>query len=57
MSVMVASAKRSLSKTKIIEEVFEINNDSRDIKWLVILCIKKKLDDIDLNGIMDMFVS
>jgi hypothetical protein len=40
-------------------ELFFINNNSRDVKWLgdSIYRKKKLLDEIDLNDIRDEFVS
>jgi hypothetical protein len=55
---MIASIERSFLKLKYFFELFKVNNDSREVNGLAILCIKKKLlDDIDLNGISDEFVS
>jgi hypothetical protein len=56
--MMIASIERSFLKLKYFFELFKVNNDSREVNGLVILCIKKKLlDDTDLNGISDEFVS
>jgi hypothetical protein len=51
--------RKKLFKTKTIEKLFEINNDSQErLNHVVTLCINKKLlDGIDINGVMDDFVS
>jgi hypothetical protein len=55
---MIASTERSFLKLKYFCELFKVNNDSREVNGLTILCIKKKsLDEIDLNCISDVFVS
>jgi hypothetical protein len=57
--MMVALAERSFLKLKYFCELFFINNNSRDVKWLgdSIYRKKKLLDEIDLNDIRDEFVS
>jgi hypothetical protein len=56
--MMVALAQRSFLKLKYFFELFLINNNSRDVKWLDDSIYRKKLlDDIDLNDIRDDFVS
>jgi hypothetical protein len=55
---MVALAERSFLKLKYFCELFLINNNSRDVKWLGDSIYQKKLlDEIDLNDIRDDFVS
>jgi hypothetical protein len=55
---MVALAERSFLKLKYFCELFLINNNSRDVKWLGDSIHRKKLlDEIDLNDIRDDFVS
>jgi hypothetical protein len=56
--MMVALAERSFLKLKYFCELFLINNNSRDVKWLGDSIYRKKLlDEIDLNDIRDDFVS
>jgi hypothetical protein len=56
--MMVALAERSFLKLKYFCELFFINNNSRDVKWLGDSIYRKKLlDEIDLNDIRDDFVS
>jgi hypothetical protein len=56
--MMVALAERSFLKLKYFCELFLINNNSRDVKWLDDSIYRKKLlDEIDLNDIRDDFVS
>jgi hypothetical protein len=56
--MMVASAERSFLKLKYFYELFMVNNNSREIKWLGDSIYRKKLlDEIDLNDIRDDFVS
>jgi hypothetical protein len=56
--MMVALAERSFLKLKYFCELFLINNNSRDVKWLGDSIYQKKLlDEIDLNDIRDDFVS
>ena len=55
--MMVASVERSFLKLKKYE-LFMVNNNSREVKWLGDSIYRKKLlDEIDLNGISDDFVS
>jgi hypothetical protein len=50
--------ERSFLKLKYFCELFLINNNSRDVKWLGDSIYRKKLlDEIDLNNIKDDFVS
>ena len=54
--MMVASVERSFLKK--IYELFMVNNNSREVKWLGDSIYQKKLsDEIDLNDISDDFVS
>ena len=56
--MMVASAERSFLKLKYFCELFMVNNNSREVKWLGDSIYRKKLlDEIDLNDISDDFVS
>ena len=56
--MMITSTERSFLKLKYFCELFKVNNDSREVNGLGILCIKKKLlDELDLNCISDNFVS
>jgi hypothetical protein len=55
---MVDSAERSFLKLKYFCELFLVNNNSRDVKWLGDSIYRKKLlDEIHLNDISDDFVS
>jgi hypothetical protein len=56
--MMVASAERSFLKLKYFFELFMVNNNLREVKWLGDSIYRKKLlDEIDLNDISDDFVS
>jgi hypothetical protein len=56
--MMVASTGRSFLKLKYFCELFMINNNSREVKWLGDSIYQKKLlDEIDLIDISDDFVS
>jgi hypothetical protein len=56
--MMVVLVERSFLKLKYFCELFLINNNSRDVKWLGDSIYRKKLlDEIDLNNIKDDFVS
>jgi hypothetical protein len=56
--MMVASAERNFLKLKYFCELFMVNNNSREVKWLDNSIYRKKLlDKIDLNDISDDFVS
>jgi hypothetical protein len=56
--MMVASAERSFLKMKYFCELFMVNNNLREVKWLGDSIYRKKLlDEIDLNDISDDFVS
>jgi hypothetical protein len=56
--MMVASAERSFLKLKYFCDIFMVNNNSREVKWLGDSIYRKKLlDEIDLNDISDDFVS
>ena len=56
--IMVASTERSFLKLKYFCELFMVNNNSREVKWLGDSIYRKKLlDEIDLNDISDDFVS
>jgi hypothetical protein len=58
MPVMVASAERSFSKLKLLKNYLRSRMTQDRLNGLTILCIEKKLlDEIDLNGIIDDFVS
>jgi hypothetical protein len=58
MSVMVASAERSFSKLKLLKNYLRSTMTQDRLNGLAILCIEKKLlDEIDLYGIIDDFVS
>jgi hypothetical protein len=55
--MMVASVERSFLKLKKYE-LFMVNNNSREVKWLGDSIYRKKLlDEIDLDDISDGFVS
>jgi hypothetical protein len=55
--VTIASAERSFSKLKLLKNYLRSTIQDR-LNGLAILCIEKKLlDEIDLNGIIDDFVS
>ena len=55
---MVASVERSFLKLKKNYELFMVNNNSREVKWLGDSMYRKKLlDEIDLDDISDDFVS
>jgi hypothetical protein len=56
--VTVASAKRSFSKLKLLRNYLRSTMTQERLNGLAILCIEKNLlDEIDLNGIIDDFVS
>jgi hypothetical protein len=56
--MMVASTERSFLKLKYFCELFMVNNNSIEVKWLADSIYRKKLlDEIDLNNISDDFVS
>jgi hypothetical protein len=58
MPVTVASAERSFSKLKLLKNYLRSTMTQDRLNGLAILCIQKKLlDEIDLNGIIDDFVS
>jgi hypothetical protein len=58
MHMMVASTERSFLKLKYFYELFMTNNNSREVKWFDYSIYRKKLlDEIDLNDIIDDFVS
>jgi hypothetical protein len=58
MPVTVASAERSFSKLKLLKKYLRSTMTQDRLNGLAILCIQKKmLDKIDLNGIIDDFVS
>jgi hypothetical protein len=58
MPVMVASAERSFSKLKLLKNYLRSTMTQDRLNGLAILCIEKKLlDEIDLIGIIDDFVS
>jgi hypothetical protein len=45
--MMVASAERSFLKLKYFCELFMVNNNSREVKWLGDSIYRKKLLDVD----------
>jgi hypothetical protein len=54
----VASAERSFSKLKLLKNYLRSTMSQERLNGLVTLCIEKKLlDDIDINSIIDDFVS
>jgi hypothetical protein len=57
--MMVASVERSFLKLIFFYELFMVNNNSREVKWLGDSIYRKKilLDEIDLDDISDDFVS
>jgi hypothetical protein len=56
--MMVALAERSFLKLKYFCELFMVNNNSREVKWLGDSIYQKKLlDEIYLNDISDDFIS
>jgi hypothetical protein len=56
--MMVASAERSFLKLKYFCELFMVNNNLREVKWLDDSIYRKKLlDEIDLNDKSDDFLS
>jgi hypothetical protein len=56
--MMVALAERSFLKLKYFCELFMVNNNSREVKWLGDSIYRKKLlDEIYLNDISDDFIS
>jgi hypothetical protein len=56
--MMVALAERSFFKLKYFCQLFMVNNNSREVKWLDDSIYRKKLlDRIDLNNISDDFLS
>jgi hypothetical protein len=58
MPVTVASAQRSFSKLKLLKNYLRLTMTQDRLNGLAILCIEKKLlDEIDIYGIIDDFVS
>jgi hypothetical protein len=58
MPVTVASAEKSFSKLKLLKNYLRSTMTQDRLNSLAILCIEKKLlDEIDLYGIIDDFVS
>jgi hypothetical protein len=58
MSVTVASVKRSFSKLKLLKNYLKSTMSQERLNGLTTLCIKKRLlDEIDINTIIDDFVS
>jgi hypothetical protein len=58
MPVTVASAERIFSKLKLLKNYLRSTMTQDRLNGLAILCIEKKLlDEIDLYGIIDDFVS
>jgi hypothetical protein len=56
--LMVTSADRSFSKLKLLKNYLRSTMTQERLNGLAILCIEKKLlDEINLNGIIDDFVS
>jgi hypothetical protein len=56
--VTVASAERSFSKLKLLKNYLRSAMSQERLNRLATLCIEKKLlDDIDINSIIDDFVS
>ena len=56
--VMVASAKRSFSKLKLLKNYLRSTMSQERLNSLTTLCIKKKLlDGIDINSIINDFAS
>jgi hypothetical protein len=56
--VIVASAERSFSKSKLLRDYLRLLMTQERLNGLTTLCIEKKLlDDIDINSIIDIFVS
>jgi hypothetical protein len=56
--VTVASVERSFSKLKLLKNYLRSSMSQERLNGLVTLCIEKKLlDDIDINSIIDDFVS
>jgi hypothetical protein len=58
MLVTVASAERNFSKLKLLKNYLRSTMTQDRLNGLAILCIEKKLlDEIDLYGIIEEFVS
>jgi hypothetical protein len=58
VSVTVASAERSFSKLKLLKNYLRSTMTQERLNHLATLCIEKKLlDEIDINTIIDDFVS
>jgi hypothetical protein len=56
--VTVASVERSFSKLKLLKNYLRSSMSQERLNGLMTLCIEKKLlDDIDINSIIDDFVS
>jgi hypothetical protein len=58
VSITVASAERSFSKLKLLKNYLRSAMSQERLNGLASLCIEKKLlNDIDINNIIDDFVS
>jgi hypothetical protein len=58
VSITVASAERSFSKLKLLKNYLRSPMSQEKLNGLATLCIEKKLlDEIDINSIIDVFVS
>jgi hypothetical protein len=58
VAVIIASAERSFSKLKLLKNYLRSAMSQERLNGLASLCIEKKvLNDIDINSIIDDFVS
>jgi hypothetical protein len=58
VAVTVASAERSFSKLKLFKNYLRSLMSQESLNDLASLCIEKKLlDEIDINSVIDVFVS
>jgi hypothetical protein len=57
MHITVASAKRNFLKFKLLKNYLRSPMTQDWLNGLVTVCIEKLLDEIDINSIIDDFVS
>jgi hypothetical protein len=58
MPITIASTERSFLKLKLLKNYLRLSMTQERLNGLMTLCIEKKLlDEIDINSIIDIFVS